>query len=111
MFVANRRLGISLAIASLVLVVAAYCCSRRAGLIFDSKQGIGDIDAATSWSMSALSAVVLSWLSASIAVPLIVGPTIWRVVGSLLFFSMLVLPIGLLAVLAGEAAGVQATGP
>ena len=111
MIFTHRRLGTALAIASLALVFAAYYCSWRGGLLFDSKQGAGDMGAATRWSISALSAVVLSWLSASIAVPLIVGATVWRVIGSLFFFSMLMLPIGLLAVLAGEAAGVQAGGP
>jgi hypothetical protein len=111
MTAANPKFGIVLVIATPLLLVFAYYCAWQAGLRFDSKQGIGDFGSATPWSIAALAAIVLSWLSASLAAPLLAGPTLWRTVGSLLFFGIILLPLGVLVLLSAESAGVQAGGP
>lgn len=104
----NARFGYVLLLATPPLPAFAYYSAYRAGCLFDSKQGIGDFDASGPWSIAGVVAVLLAWLSLSLAVPLIAGPTIPRALGSVLFFGVLVLPLGLLLLLAGESSGVVA---
>lgn len=94
-----------------LLAVFAYCCAYRAGCLFDSKEGVGDMQASDPWSIAGLAAVLLTWLSLSLAVPLIAGPSAPRALGSVLFFGILVLPLGVLLLLAGESSGVVACMP
>lgn len=104
----QARCGYALAGVAPLIAAFAYFSAYRAGCLFDGKQGMGDIDASTPWSIAGLVAVVLTWLAASLAVPLIAGPTVLRALGSVLFFGVLLLPLGLLLLAAGESAGVVA---
>ena len=110
MSVAKPKFGIALVVTAPLLLVFAYHYAWRAALLSDSKQGLGDMANATPWSIGALSAIVASWIAASLAVPLLAGPTVWRTIGSLFFFGILVLPLGVLILMAAETAGVQARG-
>ena len=107
----QATLGYSLAAVAPLLAAFAYYCAYRAGCLFDSKQGVGDFEASEGWSIAGLVAVLLTWLSLSLAVPLIVGPSTPRALGSVLFFGILVLPLGVLLLLAGESSGVVACMP
>lgn len=108
---AQTRFGYSLLVAAVLLAVFAYFASWQAGCYFDSKQGTGDMASATPWSIAGLMAAPLCWMAASLGATFVAGPTVPRAMGSLLFFGVLLLPLGVLLLLAGETAGVQSCGP
>lgn len=107
----SRRLGYALLIAAALLAAFAYLCSWQAGCHFDSKEGVGDMASATPWSIAGMVAVPLAWVAAALGAAAIAGPTVTRAMGSMLFFGVLLLPLGLLLLLAGGASGVQACAP
>ena len=107
----QAKLGYALAAVAPLFAAFAYYCAYRAGCLFDSKQGVGDAEASDPWSIAGLVAVLLTWLSLSLAVPLIAGPSIPRALGAVFFFGILVLPLGILLLLAGESSGVVACLP
>lgn len=103
----RSRFGYGLLVAAPVLAVAAYYCAWRAGCYFDGKQGTGDIQAAEPWSLAALVAVALVWVALSAGVPLARRSTVGAFLGSAVFFAVLVLPLGILLLLAAESSGVR----
>lgn len=105
---ARSRLGYGLLAAAPVLAAAAYYSAWRAGCYFDGKQGMGDLQAAEPWSIAGLVAVGLVCLALSAGLPLAIRPTVGAVLGSALFFAVLVLPLGVLLLMAADSSGVQA---
>lgn len=86
------RLGFALVVTAPLFAAFAYYCAYRAGCLFDGKQGLGVIDASDPWFRVA---TLLSWLSISLAVALVAGPTIPRALGSVFSFGVLFLPLGI----------------
>ena len=111
MSIASSRIGWSLALASPFLFACGYYFSWHAECLFDAKQGIGDFNSSSSFSLVALATTATACLSLALAVPLIWRPTAAAFLGSLLFFGILAVPTGILMLLAAEAAGVRACGP
>ena len=107
----RSKIGYFLIVGALLLAVVGFYCAWQAGYYYDPKSDSGDMEASTPWSIGAFTAVLVSWLFISSAVPLLAGPTILRVVGSLFFFGVLLLPLGILMLGAAGTAGGQASGP
>jgi hypothetical protein len=63
------------------------------------------------WSIAALIAVFAAWLALAIGVSTVTRLRLPGTAASLLFFGLLVVPLGLLAIVVGETGGVTSCGP
>ncbi len=105
----NRsRFSWMLLVAAPLLAAIGYYCSWRSGCVFDSKQATGDFQAGSHWALIALCLTASSYLAIAIAVPLMWRPTVVAMVGSLLFFGVLLVPTGMLMLMAAEGSGARA---
>jgi hypothetical protein len=111
MQVAARNLGWTSIAAAPLLTASAYYCAWRSGCYFDSKSGIGDMLASRPWSIAALVAVFATWIALAAGVSIAARLRLPGTAASLLFFGVLVVPLGFLAIVVGETAGVTSCGP
>lgn len=79
--------------------------------MFDSKQATGDFQSGSHWALIALCVTAAAYLAIAIAVPLMWHPTVMALLGSLLFFGVLLVPTGMLMLMAAEGSGVRACSP
>ena len=103
--------GWLLLMAALVFSGLSYLFAWRAGCLFDSQQGTGNFHSSSTWSVLAFASLAAAWLSLVVGVPLSSRPSVPSFLGSLLFFSVLAVPLGILMLMAAEASGVRACGP
>jgi hypothetical protein len=111
MLFASRNLGWTSIAAAPLLAASAYYCAWRSGCYFDSKSGIGDVLASRPWSTAALVAVFATWLALAAGVAIAARLRLPGTAASLLFFGVIVVPLGLLAIVVGETSGVTGCGP
>ena len=107
----RRVIGVLLLLAAFALTIIAYHFSWKSGCLFDWKQGTGDYRTADEASTKAFLAVCAALLLVVAAVPLIWRPTIWALLGSLLFFGVLGGPMATLLLGAAGNSGTQSCKP
>ena len=107
----NKLIGIALVLAVLPALALSYYFSFRAGCIFDSKQGFGDIHAAAAFARWELLATVSAIVMYSLGVYRLCFRNGNRTAGILLLSFVLGAPLLFWINFEGEVDGIQTCSP